>query len=78
MTTTNLYKRLRQLLPDEPVLTGEVSAAYSDGTALIDMPGNGQLRVRNPFGHQAGSRVYVQAQVITGDAPQLPYVLIEI
>jgi len=76
--TTNLFKRLQQLLPDEPVLSGAVSVAYDDGTALIDMPGGGQLRVRNPFGHQPGSRVYIQAQVITGDAPQLPYVLIEI
>lgn len=78
MTTTNLFKRLRQLLPDEPVLTGQVSAVHGDGMATVDLPGSGQLRVRNPLGQQEGASVYVQGQAITGEAPQLPYVLMEI
>ncbi|AEF91018.1 MULTISPECIES: hypothetical protein [Pseudomonadota] len=78
MSTVNLFKRLVQLLPDEPVLTGRISAVHGDGTATVDLPGNGRLRVRNPLGSQEGGSVYVQGQAITGEAPQLTYVLIDI
>lgn len=78
MTTTNLFKRLQQLLPDEPVLTGTVSFVGADGMATVDLPGGAQLLVRNPLGSQAGAAVYIQGGVITGGAPQLLYVRIEI
>lgn len=76
---TNLYKRLLSLLPDDPVQSGSVSLAYSDGTALVTLDGGGgQLRVRNPLGMTAAQKVYVKAGEITGQAPDLPYVLIEV
>ena len=76
--STNLYKRLLSLLPDDPVQSGSVSLAYSDGTALVTLDGGGgQLRVRNPLGRAVAAKVYVKAGEITGDAPVLPYVLIE-
>ncbi|KUF37924.1 hypothetical protein AS359_04205 [Comamonas kerstersii] len=77
--STNLYKRLLSLLPDEPVQSGTVSLVYSDGTALVTLDGGGgQLRVRNPLGIAAAQKVYVKAGEITGQAPDLPYVLIEV
>lgn len=77
--STNLYKRLLSLLPDDPVQSGYVSLAYSDGTALVTLDGGGgQLRVRNPLGRAVAAKVYVKAGEITGDAPVLPYVLIEV
>lgn len=77
--STNLYKRLLSLLPDDPVQSGTVSLAYSDGTALVTLDGGGgQLRVRNPLGMAAAQKVYVKAGEITGQAPDLPYVLIEV
>lgn len=77
--STNLYKRLLSLLPDEPVQSGTVSLVYSDGTALVTLDGGGgQLRVRNPLGRAVAAKVYVKAGEITGDAPVLPYVLIEV
>ena len=77
--STNLYKRLKSLLPDAPVLTGQISAVYSDGTAQITLEGGaGQLRVQNPLGKASGARVYVQGGAITGLAPVMPYVLIEV
>lgn len=77
--STNLYKRLLSLLPDDPVQSGTVSLAYSDGTALVTLDGGGgQLRVRNPLGRAVAAKVYVKAGEITGDAPVLPYVLIEV
>lgn len=77
--STNLYKRLLSLLPDDPVQSGTVSLVYSDGTALVTLDGGGgQLRVRNPLGRAVAAKVYVKAGEITGDAPVLPYVLIEV
>ena len=77
--STNLYKRLLSLLPDDPVQSGAVAAVYADGTALVTLDGGGgQLRVRNPLGMAAAQKVYVKAGEITGQAPDLPYVLIEV
>lgn len=77
--STNLYKRLLSLLPDDPVQSGTVAAAYADGTALVTLDGGGgQLRVRNPLGRAVAAKVYVKVGEITGDAPVLPYVLIEV
>ena len=77
--STNLYKRLKALLPDDPVMTGQVSAVFSDGTALVALEGAaGLLRVRNPLGTASGVRVYVKSGAVTGPAPAMPYVLIEV
>lgn len=77
--STNLYKRLLSLLPADPMQTGTVAAVYADGTALVTLDGgSGQLRVRNPLSKALAAKVYVKAGEITGDAPALPYVLIEV
>ncbi|WKL16648.1 hypothetical protein QYQ99_03580 [Comamonas testosteroni] len=77
--STNLYKRLKALLPDDPVMTGQISAVYADGTALVALEGAaGLLRVRNPLGKANSSRVYVQGGEVTGAAPEMAYVLIEV
>jgi len=76
--TTNLYKRLKALLPEAPLLTGAITAVHADGSAEVTQDGGGLLRVRNPLGLAANVRVYVQAGSITGPAPDLPYVLIEV
>ena len=77
--SSNLYKRLKALLPDAPVLTGTVNVLHADGTAEVAQDGgNGLLRVRNPLLLASGARVYVQGGAITGPAPDLPYVLIEV
>jgi len=78
MTATPLYTRLLELLPDQPITTGTVQAVHSDGTATVEMPGGDLARVRNPLQAQAGQGVYVQDGAVIGDAPALPYVLIEI
>lgn len=77
--STNLYKRLKALLPDAPVLTGTVTVLHADGTAEITQDGGaGLLRARNPLLLASGARVYVQGGAITGPAPDLPYELIEV
>ena len=76
--STSLYTRLLSLLPDQPQLTATVSIAHADGTATVAFPGAGVMRVRNPLKLPQGAQVYVQGDAITGDAPDLPYVLIEV
>ena len=78
MTSTNLYLRLRALLPEAPVLSGTLTMAHDDGTATVTMPDGGSLRVRNPVLAAVSAPVYVQGDAIIDTAPDLPYVHIEI
>lgn len=74
----NLFKRLTELLPSEPLWVADVSMLHGDGTVTVTLMGGGQLRVRDPLGSAEGARVYVQAGAITGPAPDLPFGEIEI
>lgn len=79
MSTTNLYRRLIELLPSDAQLVGDVQDVQpTAGTATVMLPGGGTLRVRDPLGSAIGDRVFVQGSAITGPAPTLPIVLIEI
>ncbi len=73
-----LYRRLVELLPSDPQLFGTVQIVHDDGTATVRLPGGGELRVRNPLALPAGATVYVQSGAISGDAPNLPLIEIEI
>lgn len=76
--TTGIYKRLMAILPSDPLLSGAVELNHADGTATVLLDGEGRLRMRNPLGLVQGAQVYVQGGAITGPAPELPYVLIEV
>ncbi len=78
MSSTNIYRRLLELLPDTPTLTGTVAVRHADGTATVTYPGGTTARLRNPFDQAASQPVYTQGDTITGPAPALPLVLIEI
>lgn len=78
MSNTNVFRRLIELLPATPVFTGTVLVAHADGTATVEYPGGAQSRLRNPFAVGAGGHCYTQGDTITGPAPTLPLVLIEI
>lgn len=76
--STNIFRRLLELLPSEPVLVGSISAAHADGTATVQLPGGALLRVRNPLAQPLGAAVYLQGGAVIGDAPQLPVIEMEI
>lgn len=76
--TINLYLRLKELLPEAPVKTGQILANNADGTARIQIDGAGTLNARNPLQIQAGRSAFIRGLEITGEAPDLPYVRIEI
>jgi hypothetical protein len=69
----NGYRRFQALLPDDPLLVGEVIAHNADGSSTIEMPGGGIMRVQ---GQQVavGDNAFVQGGVVIDEAPDLPFV----
>lgn len=78
MTTTNLYRALRELIPDAPLQVATVSSVnYSAGSSTITWPGGTQQVVRGTSA-SAGSNVFVRDGVIEGAAPVLTPQTIEV
>ena len=71
----NQYKQLLNLLPSTRTDVGTVIAVSSDGVVLLLQDG-GTLRVKGSA--SLGSRVYTKQGVVTGPAPALTGVDIEI
>lgn len=78
MSSTNLYRALRELLPDAPLLVATVvSVQTSEGTSTVEYPGGGQQRVRGTNAI-AASQVFVRNGIIEGAAPALTALTIEV
>lgn len=74
--TINLYRQLRELLPEPALAVATVAAEHADGTTTVQYPGGSQQRVRGVA--DVGQRVFVRAGVIEGVAPALDAVTIEV
>ena len=75
----NLFLRFRALQSEPPVLTGQIVSDVGDGVVRVQMTsGGGVLQAQNPTGLPVNARVYVKGDAITGEAPDLPVVRIEI
>lgn len=77
MSSTNLYRALREILPEAPLLVATVVAINTDSTSTVEYPGGSQQRVRGT-GVAAGLPVFVRNGVIEGAAPELTAVTIEV
>lgn len=75
MITTNLWRRLKDLLPEPPLLIGTVTAV-ADFDVVIALPDGSQARARGAT--TVGQIVFFRNGVIEGPAPTLPIELIEI
>ena len=75
--TTNLYRQLRELLPEPTLSVATVVAEHADGSTTVQYPGGSQQRVRGA-GHAAGQSVFVRSGQIEGTAPALDSVTIEV
>jgi hypothetical protein len=73
---TNLYRALRDLLPEPTLQVATVTALNADGTTTVQYPGGGTQRVRGEA--TVATQVFVRAGVIEGEAPALTLVEIEI
>lgn len=78
MTTANLYRALRDLLPEAPLQVAAVSVVHTDtGDSTITWPGGAQQRVRGTS-VPVDSNAFVRNGVIEGAAPDLPLETIEV
>lgn len=75
MITVNLFRRLKQLIPAEPLQIGEVVAVDSYG-AMVQYASGELQRVRGVT--ELGQKVFVRGGAIEGPAPDLPVIEIEI
>lgn len=75
--STNLFRRLREMLPAPALLVGTVTAHNADGTSTIALPGGGTLRARGQS-VAVSSNAFVRDGVVEGEAPALGIVTIDI
>lgn len=75
--STNLYKILRDLIPQSPLLIGEVKS-ISGGVATIDIRGGGVGKARCSDTIKPSDNVFFRDGVIEAKTPNLPLSVIEI
>ena len=76
--TGDIWKRFQGLLPAAPLEIGTISAVYAGGVYVVDKLSGGQIRTVSNDSYRSGQRVFVQDGEITGEAPELPQVEIEV
>ncbi|MFM9902085.1 MAG: hypothetical protein ACKVOT_13825 [Polaromonas sp.] len=75
---TNIYRALRAMLPEAPLLVATVVTVNTDdGTSTIEYPGGNRQRVRGTSA-PANSQVFVRNGIIEGAAPALTALTIEV
>ena len=72
----NLWKQFQDLLPTSTTLIGTVVAEHADSTLSIELLGGGVLRVTGTAA--VGTRIFARDGRMTGEAPDLPSIEIEI
>lgn len=78
MSTTNLYRALRELLPEAPLQVATVTAVHIvSGDSTVTWPGGMQQRMRGTS-VAAGNLVFVRNGVIENAAPTLTEETIEV
>ena len=77
MIQTNLYRALRDLLPEPPLQVATVTTVHADGTSTIEWPGGTQQIVRGTSVPD-GSQAFVRNGVIEGAAPTLELITLPI
>jgi hypothetical protein len=76
--STNLFRALRELLPEAPLQVATVVTVHTaTGESTVAWPGASQQRVRGT-GVAAPGRAYVRNGVIEGPAPNLTLVDIDV
>ena len=71
----NLLQKFKSLLPDSPLLVGDV-ASISSNIMTIDLPDGSQITARGVA--TVGQRVFVRGGMVEGLAPTLGYVEVDI
>ena len=74
--TTNIYRQLRELLPEPALAVATVVAEHTDGSTTVQYPGGSQQRVRGVA--DIGQRVFLRSGQIEGTAPSLTSITIDV
>lgn len=78
LPSTNLYRALRELLPEAPLQVALVLAVHPTlGASTVVWPGGNQQRVRGTSVPE-GAKAFVRDGVIEGPAPALTLEIIEV
>lgn len=72
----NLYRQLKELLPDPALMVGTVAINHGDGTVTVTHPGGSAQRVRGDA--PVSQQVFIRDGLVEGDAPNLPLVSIDV
>jgi hypothetical protein len=72
----NIWKQFKDLLPTQTTQIGTVITVHTDGTASVQLLGGGLLRVTGSAAEN--TRVFVRDGRVTGQAPDLEQIEIEI
>ncbi len=72
----NLWQQFKALLPESPLVVGKVAVRNGDGSLTVTTLDGGQLRASGSA--SVGDRVFVRNGQVTGQAPDLPSIDIEI
>lgn len=73
---TNIFRALRELLPQPALQVATATATHPDGTTTVQYPGGASQRLRGTA--TEGQNVFVQAGAIQGPAPSLPLINIDV
>lgn len=73
----NIYRRLRELLPQQPLLIADVLAVNDDNTSTVEYPDGSQQRVRGAS-VAVGQPAFIRNGVVEGLAPARVATVIEI
>ncbi len=71
----NFYRLFRDLIPEQPLLVGTVTALLTGG-CYVDLPDGGTVFARGTA--TVGQKVFVRDGVVEGIAPTLGIELIEV
>jgi hypothetical protein len=74
--TTNVFRALRDLLPEPALQVATVSAVNVDGTLTVDFPGGGSQRVRGDA--SVSDQVFIRNGVVETLAPALTALTIDV
>ena len=75
--STNVYRRLVELLPSDPLLIASVVSHNGDGTSTVEFPGGARMNVRGTT-VAVGQPAFIKSGAIERQAPALTALTVDI
>lgn len=75
--STNVYRRLLELLPADPLLIVSVVSHNADGTSTVEFPGGARMNVRGTS-VAVGQSAFIRGGAIERQAPARAAIVVDI